>query len=273
MNIKFNHILSSLIFAGLINACPAGASDPVAAADVMEPVPVVNPVPVVSDDDKGKDEAPAVAPTDAPVAPLLSSEDMAKLVNIVTLMNDFYKKLEENKKNGVDTPADQVFDAVINAAPDGLSLLDSLVNKINGIIQQQDAAPGSKMKGCQACCASFAKGSSTGIAEVQKLLPIAKKYFDLFYDMQQSGANMSADVVITMLIKNGILNDLNSLLKTTAKYNRSAEAGKVLRAAKMAESAKKEELKHARAAVRLAAKQGKIVSPTHVTTVPDEGKH
>jgi hypothetical protein len=267
MNIKLNHILSSLILAGLLNTCPAGASDP-AAADVMEPVPAVAPVPVATDEDKGKEEASAVAP----VAPLMSSEDMVKLINIVTLMNDFYKKLEENKKNGVNTPADQVFDAVINAAPDGLSLLDSLVNKINGIIQQQDAAPGSKMKGCQACCASFAKGSSTGIAEVQKLLPIAKKYFDLFYDMQQSGANMSADVVITMLIKNGILNDLNSLLKTTAKYNRNAEAGKVLRAAKMAESAKKEELKQAKAAVRLAAKQGKIVSPTPAAQPAEEKK-
>ncbi len=274
MNIKINHILSSLILAGLINACPAGATEPV--IDVMEPAASLVPVPG-ADADKGKDEAPAGAPAvatpDAPVAPLLSSDDIAKLTNIVVLMNNFYKQLEENKKNGITTPADQVFDAVINAAPDGLNLLDSLVNKINGLIQQQDAAPGSKMKGCQTFCSGCAKGSSVGIAEVQKLLPLVKKYFYLFDNLQKNGGDMSPQSVINLLIASGILNDLNSLLKTTAKYNRNAEAGKVLRAAKMAESAKKEELKQARAAVRLAAKQGKIVSPTHATTVPDEGKH
>lgn len=258
MNTKFKPILYSLILAGLVQVVPVCATDtgvvevinsgatsvPAVVVDTpAEGLVAVPAIPAV-DDSKGKGEAVSVDIEKVEIAPAGPTNPMVviggKEINVLEAMKqmtsfmDALKSFRQVIKNGQGLDAQANEAAIIKNLfyQDGLvvesaSLLNTLINGSNKLIQEIPAKEGTGCYNCKAVWNKVAIGSAYGVEEFKTLMPMVDKYYYLVKTIQSSG-DTDALSVFSTLLQSGAQKDLDYLFGFVDRYNAFSAEQKAL---------------------------------------------
>ncbi|MBP6985432.1 MAG: hypothetical protein KBB83_02425 [Alphaproteobacteria bacterium] len=220
MNKTIKYLSTSLALFALLNG------GPLRATDVLEPVIAAPTQPVSVDGDKGKDEAvPVVVSSEGA---LISAADLMQLTTFITAMKTFREQVKSMEGKSEAEREALLMNLIFRQggiATDSVNLLDTLIKKINIVVQSVNAAPNSKCKSCQTCFATAAHGAGHAAEEFNRLFPLVQKYYDLITRLEgQNGTDALG--YITALVNAGAMKDLTYLLEFTDRYKQYDKAQK-----------------------------------------------